>query len=78
MWPLWLLVSKPQYPLESFPELRIEDCVDEWVDAGVDVTQPRGDYESCVAREPVKVVLDADGVDDVASEERNPTNQKTH
>ena len=71
-------MAKSKNSSESFPELRIEDCVDEWVDAGVDVTQPRGDYESCVAREPVKVVLDADRVDDVASEERNPTNQKTY
>ena len=71
-------MAKSKNSTKSFPELRIEDCVDEWVDAGVDVTQPRGDYESCVAREPVKVVLDADRVDDVASEERNPTNQKTY
>ena len=38
-------MSKTQDLLESFPKFRIEDGVDEWVDAGVDVAQPGSDKE---------------------------------
>ena len=42
-------MSEPKDLLESFPELRIEDGVDDRVDAAVDVPEPRGDQESRVA-----------------------------
>ena len=42
------------------------------VDAAVDIAKPGGDEEGRVARMPVRLQLDADGVDDVAGEKRSP------
>lgn len=66
----------PQEPFEGLSELRVEDSVDEWVDAAVDVAEPGGQDECGVARPPVQLELDADGVDHVASEERNPADEE--
>ena len=71
------LVPESENFLERFPEFRIEDCVDDRVDAAVDVSEPGGDEECRVARMPVGLYLDADGVDDVAGEEGCPANQET-
>ena len=35
-------VTKTQDPLEGFPELGVEDCVDDRVEAGVQVAEKRG------------------------------------
>ena len=70
-------MPKSENFLECFPELRVEDGVDDRVDAAVDVAEPCGDEEGRVARMPVRLQLDADGVDDVASEERGPADQET-
>ena len=35
-------MTKAQDPLEGFPELGVEDCVDDRVEAGVQVAQKRG------------------------------------
>ena len=35
-------MTKAQDPLEGFPELGVEDCVDNWVEAGVQVAEKRG------------------------------------
>ena len=83
-------VTKTQDPLEGFPELGVEDCVDDRVEAGVQVAEKRGglielqgDEERLkihlkgeVARSSVEAELDADGVEDVASEERQPADQE--
>ncbi len=70
-------MSQPQDPLEGLPELRVEDGVDERVDAAVDVSEPGGDEEGGVARAPGATLhLDADGVEDVAREERHPAHQE--
>ncbi len=70
-------MSHSQDPLERLPEFWIEDCVDEGVDAAVDVAQPGGDHESGVAGTPGQLQLDADRIQHVAREERDPAEQKT-
>ena len=35
-------MAKTQDPLEGFPELGVEDCVDDRVEAGVQVAEKRG------------------------------------
>ena len=45
-------VSHAEYLLEGLPEFRVEDGVDERVDAAVEVSQPRGQVEGDVARHP--------------------------
>ena len=69
-------MSHAEDPFEGFSEFWVEDGVDEGVDAAVDVAQPRGDHEGGVTRTPRQLILDADGVQHVASEERHPTEQK--
>ena len=68
----WSSVSKSKDSLEGLSELWVEYGVDERVNTGIDVSQPRGDNESCVSRQPAQVKLDADCIDDVACEERDP------
>ena len=70
-------MSKTENLLEGFPELGVEDGIDDRVDAAVDIAEPGGDEEGRVARMPVRLQLDADGVDDVASEKRSPADQET-
>ena len=69
-------MSHAQYPLEGLPELRVEDGVDERVYAAVDVAEPGGKDEGGVAGAPRALGLDADGVQHVAGEERNPAHQE--
>ena len=86
-------VTKTQDPLEGFPELGVEDCVDDRVEAGVQVAEKRGGLmnelkitkrgqrlkihlKGEVARRSVEAELDADGVEDVAREERQPADQE--
>ena len=65
-------MAEAQDPLEGFPELRVEDGVDDGVDAGVDVPEQGGGLEGEVARGGVDVELDAESIENVAGEERNP------
>ena len=65
-------MAKAEDPLEGLSELWVEYGVDERVNTGIDVSQPRGDNESCVSRQPAQVKLDADCIDNVACEERDP------
>ena len=83
-------VTKTQDPLEGFPELGVEDCVDDRVEAGVQVAEKRGGLielqgdekrlkihlKGEVAWRSVEAELDADGVEDVAREERQPADQE--
>ena len=62
---------------ECFSELWVEDCVDDGIDTRVDVAKECGGLEGNVARGGVEVVLDAEGIQDVAGEEGNPTEQET-
>ena len=71
-------MSKTQDLLEGFPEFRIENGVDEWVDAWVDIAQPGCDQECRVPGFVLQLVLDADGIDDVAGEEWHPAHQKAN
>ena len=71
-----LLMSHSQESLERLPEFWVEDGVDEGVDAAVDVAQPRGQDEGSVPGPPVQLKLDADGVDHIAREERDPAHKK--
>ena len=70
-------VSQAQYLLECLPELRVEDGVDEWVNAAVEVAEPRGQVEGDVAGHPTEIKLDAYRVDYVAREEGGPTDEET-
>ena len=47
-------VSHAEYLLEGLPELRVEDGVDERVDAAVEVAQPRGQIEGDVPGHPAE------------------------
>ena len=47
-------MSHSENLLEGLPELRVEDGVDERVDATVDVAQPRGKDEPSVAGHPTE------------------------
>ena len=83
-------VTKTQDPLEGFPELGVEDCVDDRVEAGVQVAEKRGGLielqgdekrlkihlKGEVAWRSVEAELDADGVEDVAREEWQPADQE--
>lgn len=66
--------------LEGFPELWVEDGVDDRVEEGVDVTQPDEEAEEHLVEVAGRVVLQlvayADGVDVVDGEERHPAQQK--
>ena len=63
--------------LEGLPELVVEDGVDERVEGGVDVAEPRGEEEEGHARVDVGVGrLEADGGDDVAGEEGDPAEEE--
>ena len=46
-------MTKSKNLFERFSEFRIEDCVDDGIDAAVDVAEPGGDEEGRVARMPV-------------------------
>ena len=70
-------MSQPQHSLECLPELRVEDCVDDGVETGVDISKEGGDVEGNVARGGVEVVFDTESIKDVAGEEGCPANQKT-
>ena len=45
-------MSHAEYLLEGLPELRVEDGVDERVDAAVEVAEPRGQVEGDVPGHP--------------------------
>ncbi len=70
-------MSKSENLFECFSEFRVEDCVDDRVDAAVDVSEPGRDEEGRVARMPVRFQLDADRVDHVAGKEGGPAYQET-
>lgn len=72
----WYLVPHPQHPLEGLPELGVEDGVDDGVHAWVDVPQEGGGEEGDLAGGRLDVELDADGVQDVAREEGDPTDEE--
>ena len=71
------LGASRQKTLERLAELCVENCVDDRVYARVDVAEPCGEHEdgdSGLALLAAK--LDADRIDDITSEKRNPTEQK--
>ena len=71
-------MAKSENSSESFPELWVEDSVDEWIDTGVDVSQHGGGLEGQVPRRCVERVFYTQGVQNIAGEKWNPANQETH
>ena len=71
-------MAKSKNSTKSFPELWIEDCVDDGIDAGVDVSQHGGGLEGHVSRRCVERVFYTQSVQNVAGEKWNPANQETH
>ena len=69
-------MSHSQHSFECLSELRVEDCVDDGVETGVDISKEGGDVEGNVSRGSVEVVLDTESIQDVAGEEGGPTEQK--
>ena len=69
-------MSQPQHSLECLSELRVEDCIDYWVETGVDISKEGGDVEGNVARGSVEVVFNTESIQDVAGEEGGPAEQK--
>ncbi len=69
-------ISTDEDALEGLAELEIEDGVDDGIDERVDVAQPSGELEGRPARLAVALELGANGVQDVAREERDPANQE--
>ena len=61
---------------ESFPELRIEDCIDDGINTGVDISQHGGCLEGHVSWRGVERVFDTQGVQNIAGEKWNPANQE--
>ena len=63
--------------LEGFPELAVEDGVDERVQHGVHVPEPRGDHERVHGGTHVlQMEFDGDRSNDVARKKWDPTKQK--
>ena len=71
-------MAKSENSTKSFPELRIEDCVDDGIDTGVDVPQHGGRLEGQVPGRCVERVFYTQGVQNIAGEKWNPANQETH
>ena len=69
-----LSVTEAQNSSECFSKLRIEDGVDDWIYTRVDVSQQSCGLEGKVSRRGVQIVFNAQGIQDVTSEEGNPTN----
>ena len=69
-------ISTDEDALEGLAELEIEDGVNDGIDERVDVAQPSGELEGRPARLAVALELGANGVQDVAREERDPANQE--
>lgn len=61
---------------KCFPELGIEDCVDDRIDEAVHVAEPRGKVEYRDAWPAVLVKLRAHRVHNVAGKERYPAEQE--
>ena len=59
-------MSHSKDSFEGFSKLWVEDCVDNGVDTGVDVAKEGGSLEGNVAGGGVEVVLDTEGIQDVA------------
>ena len=65
-------MSQSKNSFECFSKLRVEYCVDDGVETRVNIAQEGGDVEGNVARGGVEVVLDTEGIKDVAGEEGGP------
>ena len=70
-------MSHPENSFKCFPKLRVEDCVDDGIKTGVDVAQEGGSLEGNIAGGGVEVVLDTEGIQDVAGEEGDPADKET-
>lgn len=68
-----LSISTDEDALEGFTELEVENGVNDRIDERIDVAQPSGQLESRSARLTVAFEFRANGVHDVAREERHPT-----
>ena len=71
-------MAKSTNSSESFPELWIEDSVDEWIDTGVDVSQHGCCLKGQISWRCVERVFYTQGVQNIAGEKWNPANQETH
>ena len=65
-------MSQSKNSFECFPKLWIKDCVDDGVETRVNIPKEGGDVKGNVARGGVEVVLDTEGIKDVAGEEGGP------
>ena len=70
-------MSHSQDSFEGFPKLWVKDCVYDGINTGVDVAKKGGSLEGNVTRGGVKVVLNTEGIQDVAGEEGDPTHKET-
>ena len=67
-------MSKSKNSSKSFPELRVENCVDDGINAGVDVAQQGGGLECHITRRRLQGVFYTESVQDITGEEGNPAN----
>ena len=74
---LLFLMPHSQNSLERFSKLRIEDGVNKRIQTRVDVSEEGCGLECKVPRRGIEVVLDTEGIQDVAGKEGNPANQKS-
>ena len=65
-----------QDAFEGFAELHIEDCVDNGIDEGVDVTQPWRQLKGHKSRRAIQLQFWTYGVHDIAREERHPAKEE--
>lgn len=61
---------------KSFPKFGIEDRVDDRINEAIHITQPSGQYENSHSRAAVRLQFCANGVHDIAREERYPTDKE--
>ena len=73
---LFFLIGADEDALKGLAELEIEDGVDDGIDEWVDVAQPGGEMEGHASRLAIAFKFGADGVHDVAREERDPANEE--
>jgi hypothetical protein len=74
----WLEIIKVKYFPKCFPELSVEDSVDDWIKDRINITQPSCNEKHSHCRSHIRQVkLDWNGRQDIASEKGNPTEEKT-
>ncbi len=70
----WESISADENAFEGLAELEVEDGVNDGIDERVDVAQPGGQMEGHPSRLAIAFKFGANGVHNVAREERHPAN----